>query len=74
MVFLLGQILHPSRFTVNLLGNLKSLVRVLTRSVQMPTPEFVLAFFVMLRRRPVSLGGKVMVFSGLSVQALNAIA
>jgi hypothetical protein len=40
----------------------------------MPIPGFVLAFFIMLRSRPVSLGGKVVVFSGRSVQALNAVA
>jgi hypothetical protein len=43
------------------------------RSFQMPIPGFVVAFFVMLGSRPVSLGGKVMVFSGLSVPTLNAI-
>ena len=59
---------------MNLLGNLKSLVRVLTRSVQMPIPGLVVAFFVMLRSRSVGLGGKIVVVSGLSVQALNAIA
>jgi hypothetical protein len=59
---------------MNFLGNLKSLVRVLMRSFQMPIPGFVVAFFVMLGSRPVSLGGKVVVFSGLSVPTLNAIA
>jgi hypothetical protein len=44
------------------------------RSVEMPISGFVLAFFVMLRSSPVSLGGKVVVFSGLSVQTLNAVA
>jgi hypothetical protein len=44
------------------------------RSVQMPIPGFVVAFFVMLGSRPVSLGGKVVVFSGLSVPTLNVIA
>ena len=59
---------------MNILCKLESLVRVLTRSVQMPIPGLVVAFFIMLRRSPVGLGGKVVVFSGLSVQALNAIA
>jgi hypothetical protein len=40
----------------------------------MPISGFVLAFFVMLRSSPVSLGGKVVVFSGLSLQTLNAVA
>jgi hypothetical protein len=40
----------------------------------MPIPCLVVAFFVMLRSRSVGLGGKIVVFSGLSVQALNAIA
>jgi len=44
------------------------------RSFQMPIPGFVVASFVMLGSRPVSLGGKVVVFSGLSVPTLNAIA
>jgi hypothetical protein len=59
---------------MNILGNLKSLVRVLMRSVHMPIRGFVVAFFVMLGSPPVSLGGKVVVFSGLSVPTLNAIA
>ena len=58
---------------MNLLCKFESLVRALMRSVQMPIPGFVLAFFVMLRSRPVGLGGKVVVFSGLSVQALIAM-
>jgi hypothetical protein len=58
---------------MNVLCKLESMVRVLTRSVQMPIPCLVVAFFVMLRSRSVGLGGKVVVFSGLSVQALNAI-
>jgi hypothetical protein len=44
------------------------------RSVHMPIRGFVVAFFVMLGSPPVSLGGKVVVFSGLSVPTLNAIA
>jgi hypothetical protein len=59
---------------MNLFSNLRSLVRVLTRYVRMPIPGFVVASFVMLGSRPVSLGGKVVVFSGLSVPTLNAIA
>jgi hypothetical protein len=58
---------------MNILCKLESLVRVLTSPVQMPIPCLVVAFFVMLRRRPVGVGGKVVVFRGLSVQALNAI-
>jgi hypothetical protein len=59
---------------MNFLCKLESLVRVLTRPVQMPIAGLVVPFFIMLRRRPVGVGGKVVVFSGLSVQALNAIA
>jgi hypothetical protein len=59
---------------MNILCELESLVRVLTRSVQMPIPGLAVAFFVMLRRSPVGVGGKVVVFSGLSVQSPNAIA
>jgi hypothetical protein len=40
----------------------------------MPIPGLGVAFFVMLGGGPVSLGCKAVVFSGLSVQTLNAIA
>jgi hypothetical protein len=45
----------------------------LTCSFQMPIPGFVIAFFVMLRSSPMGLCGKVVVFSGLSVQGLDAV-
>ena len=59
---------------MNILYELESLVRVLTRSVQMPIAGLAVAFFIMVSRSPVGVGGKVVVFRGLSVQALNAIA
>ena len=58
---------------MNLLRKLKSLLRVVTRSVQMSISGLAIAFFIVLRSSPVSQGGKVVVFSGLSVQALKAI-
>jgi hypothetical protein len=58
---------------MNILCELESLVRVLTRSVQMPIAGLAVAFFIMLRRSPVGVGGKVVGFCGLSVLVLNCI-